>query len=111
MSEFVGSVGGRIRFEARIERVRFIKQNEYGPVFLIVLRDLRGNALSYFGNPLWLVYEYDERRDWFRFDNIGATVHLSATVKTHRTFRNQKETVLKRPRVIRADAPLLAVGL
>jgi hypothetical protein len=94
-SEYVGTVGARI--EAEIEVVAVItisgSGSSYGwqanDRYLIKMRDTHGNALAYFtGSPP------------FRNGDCGTQARINATVKAHEVYRDEKQTVVQRVKVL-----------
>lgn len=80
-SEWVGSVGDRVRMTTHVLSV-YEKAGDYGTTFITKMKDDAGNVVKWFGS-------YDLGRD--------SVVEATWTVKGHEEFKGTKETVVNRP--------------
>lgn len=90
-SEFVGTVGAKIEFEAKVYRVRTYN-GQYGVGYIYALEDASGNKFV-----------------WFSSNDVGLveneTYKFKATVKNHQVsnYGGHKETIITRAKVTKLD--------
>jgi len=90
-SEFVGTIGGKIEFEAKVYRVRTYN-SQYGVGYIYALEDATGNKFV-----------------WFSSNDVGIeetqTYKFKATVKNHQVsnYGGHKETIITRAKVTKLD--------
>ena len=87
-SSFVGKVGESIEIEGKVIVTKEIL-SQYGTSMLLMLKDAEGNKIKTFSSAKWI---------WSI--NTGDTLTIKATVKDHEEYRGEKNTVIKRPRLI-----------
>lgn len=80
-SEHIGSVGERLELYLTVERVIDL-ENNFGSSHMHLMRDDDGNLF------VWTTAS----KNW----PAGSEHHIRGTVKEHRKFKNEKETVLSR---------------
>ncbi len=80
-SEFQGSIGERLDLFLTVERVIEL-DNNYGRSQMHLMRDDSGNLY------VWTTAS----KSWV----VGTEHHIRGTVKDHRTYKNEKQTVLTR---------------
>ena len=80
-SEFIGKIGERLELYLTVERVIELS-NGYGNSIMHLMRDDDGNLY------VWTTAS----KSW----EVGSEHHIRGTVKDHRTYRNEKQTVLSR---------------
>src|SRR5690606_4460124 len=83
--EFVGEVGKRQEFTATVNRV-ILFENAYGVTKFHIMTDENGNNLVWYSSGARL--------------EEGATFTLKATVKEHKEYNGEKQTVLTRCAVV-----------
>lgn len=81
-SEFVGEIGERLDLYISIEKIIPLN-NEYGHSTLFVMIDDCGNVYN------WITAS---AKTW----KVGEEKHIRGTVKQHKTYKNDKTTVLTR---------------
>ena len=79
-SEYIGSIGERLELTLTVEKV-VVLEGEH-PSTLHVMRDECGNCF------VWTT----TAKNWA----VGSTHHLRGTVKDHRTYKGEKQTILNR---------------
>ena len=80
-SEFVGEIGERLELYLIVERVIDLNDG-YGNPIMHLMRDDDGNLY------VWTTAS----KSW----EVGSDHHIRGTVKDHRTYRNEKQTILSR---------------
>jgi len=85
-SVYVGDVGVRETFELTL-RKRLNFQGYYGTVWLHLLSDADGNTFKYMGSARLDIEE-------------GNTASITATIKKHEEYKDEKQTVINRPKVL-----------
>ena len=80
-SEFVGSIGERINIEVIVKK-NIELDGKYGRSQMHIMGDAEGNSY------VWTT----SAKNWA----VGTTRHIRGTVKDHRVYRNEKQTVLNR---------------
>lgn len=102
----VGKRGQRIRISCTITRAPFVRLDNHStppkPVFAVTLHDSAGNGYVYFGCPIWLDVVIPRNGEHKLFASAYATgmgklVELTATVKEHKVYEGEPQTVLARP--------------
>jgi hypothetical protein len=88
-TQYVGTVGERREFTLTVERTVRFESYKYGwpAATLYICRDEQGNKVVYKGTGSFL--------------RSGETGTVTATVKDHTEYRDEKQTVLTRPKVAR----------
>jgi hypothetical protein len=84
----LGEIGGKVAFTATVKRVLCLGQSRFNYLahnWLIALRTGDGCSVSYIGSRCYDLVEGDE-------------VKVQATVKNHRRYRDEPETVICRPK-------------
>ena len=83
-SSYIGEVKQRLRdLKLRLEKLMLVGQGQYGPNYMYLFRDGEGNKFVWFsGNKLDMIE--------------GSTYFFDATVKDHREYHGEKQTVLTR---------------
>ena len=81
-SQYVGSIGERIEIEIVIEKIIML-ENDLGSSKMYLMRDDCGNAF---------VWTTASSKDW----QTGDRKRIRGTIKAHREYRNDKQTVLNR---------------
>lgn len=81
-SQHIGSIGERIEIEIVIEKIISL-ENDLGSSKMYLMRDDCGNAF---------VWTTASSKDW----QTGDRKRIRGTVKAHREYRNDKQTVLNR---------------
>ena len=79
-SEYIGSIGERLELTLTVEKA-VVLEGEH-PSTLHVMRDECGNCF------VWTT----AAKNWA----VGSTHHLRGTVKDHRTYKGEKQTILNR---------------
>jgi len=82
-SQFVGTVGERIVVEVTVEK-NITLEGYYGLSTLYVMRDVEGNCFVWNSTSKKTVLKQ------------GETYTLKGTIREHKTYKNQKQTVLTR---------------
>jgi hypothetical protein len=82
-SEFVGTVGDKIQFNATITSIRYVESG-FGTTVLYTMQGTDGNHYKWFASREALG------------DKDGIEVHLQGTVKKHDEYRGVKSTVVTR---------------
>jgi hypothetical protein len=83
-SQYVGKVGERLRgIVAKIQQVRALEANEWGPRSMVKFLDSNGNLMTWFASG---------DRDY----TPGAAATITGTVKAHSEYQGVKETLLSR---------------
>lgn len=82
-SSFIGEIGERVNFTGTIERT-WTGEGHYGDFHIVTFRTPDGNAVVYKGG------------NWYGEE--GNEVNLRATVKELATFRDEKQTIITRPK-------------
>lgn len=87
---YVGTVGDK-KFSVDAT-VSFIKsfETEWGLTWLTIMRDENDNTIKYMGNKF--------------LARKGQTIQMIATIKSHETYKGEKQTIVQRPRNIRTSA-------
>ena len=80
-SEFVGTIGQRLELVVKVERAIELNNN-YGYSTMHLMRDEDGNLF------VWTTAS----KHW----EVGSVKTIRGTVKDHRTYKNEKQTVLTR---------------
>jgi hypothetical protein len=86
-SEYVGERGKRIEARVRVKRI-FHNSNEWGLVDVIIMEDEDGNELKWATSGM---HNMEEGKEYF----------IKATVKDHRLYRDTKQTILTRVKVVK----------
>ena len=81
-SEHVGSIGERLDLNITIERIIEL-DNDYGHSTMFLMRD---NAENLF------VWTTSSAKNW----SVGSQYHIRGTVKDHRKYKGEKQTILNR---------------
>ena len=83
--DFVGEVGKREEFEGTIVYAAAVGESQWGTTYLTKVK-VGNNNLTYFG----------------LLDNIDyrGPIKFKATVKAHEVYKDQKQTIVQRPKVI-----------
>lgn len=81
-SEYVGEIGERLDLYITIEKI-ILLDNEFGHSKMYLMRDDCGNAY---------VWTTASAKNW----QTGEEKHIRGTVKAHREYKNDKQTVLSR---------------
>lgn len=102
-SDFVGTPKERRDFELRLEGVASWESPSYSgfgttTTFLYRFRDADGNSIVWktTGVGLWVDAGHDDVRPL----GTGETVKIKATIKSHDTYRGEKQTTILRPKII-----------
>src|SRR5690606_15149560 len=84
VSQYQGSVGDRLTFEATV-KVAIVRETRWGVSTFVVMEDADGNLYKWFasGSPV----------------SQGDVVKVTATVKGHEEYKGQQQTVITRAKL------------
>lgn len=85
-SQYVGEIKGRIELEVQLQRTSTF-DGAYGRTYIYSMMDRSGNKLVWFSSTAALY----QKNGWFK---------LKATVKGHDIYRDSKQTIITRAKVI-----------
>ncbi len=86
-SEFVGTVGEKIRFRVKIRNILAFTSNYGNSIsYLILMKDDKGNDLKWSTNNGKL--------------KVDQELELMGTVKQHTTYKDRKQTILTRCKLV-----------
>jgi hypothetical protein len=81
-SEYVGSVGERLDLHVTVERIIEL-DNDYGHSTMFLMRDEAENLF---------VWTTASAKNW----SVDSQYHIRGTVKDHKKYKNEKQTILNR---------------
>ena len=88
ISNHVGVVGGRITATLTVIFAKYLGETEWGySKFMVSLKDAANNIYIYYGS-----HYIGEAKE---------TINIKATVFKHSTYKNIKQTIIKRPKIIK----------
>lgn len=90
VSEWIGKVGDKVTFTGTIRAINFLDGGQYGTVTLYTLRDVDGNIVKWFASRAALG------------EKTGEQVTLTAKVKDLATYKDIKQTVVTRAKLVTA---------
>lgn len=90
ISEWVGTVGSRTKFKAKILSKHPV-ETAYGVSYLITLKTEEGNILKYW-NSIYKTLDNGSRY----YAEVGDTAEFMAGVKAHGVYNDKKETIICR---------------
>lgn len=91
-SKYVGEVGKRAVFKAKVEKILDWSFGSYPRIYryCYLLRDAAGNAIKYVGSS--------------DLGAVGDMVEFKASVAEHADYRGEAQTLVKRPALVRAES-------
>jgi hypothetical protein len=85
LNEYAGSIGDKMISVLTVEK-EFLIEGYYGPTWIILLSDELGRSFKYFGTSKAI-------------PDVGKSVQLKFTVKSHDEYNGVKQTQINRPSV------------
>lgn len=84
-AKFVGAVGSRITLRLTVKRVIDLGENRWGHSYIVVCQDDEGNTIKYLGQKFPI--------------REGEEATITATIKEHKMYRDEPQTVIQRPSI------------